>query len=202
MKTHKYERPVINMIRIKGNEVSEKYAEIVGQSWKNAKYDLIYQDATTPENYPEKTKLEFGLKTSGREVREFTETEKAVWHSHYTAWSTASRKSNPMVIIEHDSLLLKPIDHTFKLLEYYDILGISHCGVLSARPDKQWGRLSAGSGYILTPKVAKLMVERLPKRITFNSDAYIHNYINQYGAFFPQHVTQFYIPSLGTTIKH
>ena len=55
---------------------------------------------------------------------------------------------------------------------------------------------------MLDNQIAKKMLDRLPKVITFNSDGYLHNYIARYGTFKHEYSTQLYIPAIGATIDH
>lgn len=192
--------PAVGMIYIKGNKISETYRDIVKQSWLNAGYKVWYHEAITPETLDQGVKqLNFGKKTSGRRKgQELSPTEKAIWYSHMMMWEIASRKQNPLIVIEHDVMLLQHIDHN---LMNKPIVGLSHCGLLSKHPHKGY-RISAGGAYMLTPEMGKKLLDNLPKEVTYNSDGYIHNFIARYGSFRHEHSTQLYLPELGATIDH
>lgn len=193
--------PTVGMIYLKDNEVSEKYKTIVKTSWENAGYYIDYQQGITPNTFGDsKVNLKFGKKKSGRNKgKNFTDTEKAVWYSHVKMWGIAAKKLNPYLIIEHDVILLKPLEHYH--IEQHPILGVCHNGLLSNKPKKGY-RISAGGAYLLKNNIAKKMIESLPDTIETNSDAYIHNFIARYGAFKHECCTQLYIPEFGTTIDH
>jgi hypothetical protein len=196
-----YKLPRVGMIYLKGNSVSEYYKNIVSQSWLNAGFGIDYIQGITPETFDEApVKLNFGKKSTGRNIgKDFTETEKAIWYSHIKMWDIAARKQNPLIVIEHDVMLLDHIDKVD--IERYPILGICHNGLLSKKPEKGY-RVSAGGAYMLKNDIAKKMIDELPSLITTNSDAYIHNYIARYGTFKQRHSTQLYLPDIGTTIAH
>jgi hypothetical protein len=198
----KYKDPAIWMIRIKDNKASEAYSSLCLNSWKNAKLTVNMFDAITPETMPEDGPLNFGIKRSVSGKRPFTETEKAVWYSHFNLWKDCTRKSNPMLVIEHDAMLLKDPKHAFLLSERFPIVCLSHCGILSPSPQKRWNRPSPGCAYIITPWMAKRLVRDIPNEIDCNSDGYLANYMTNLGAWVPHYVTQFYHPNLGTTIDH
>tara|TARA_R110000868_G_scaffold30953_3_gene113857 strand:+ start:6292 stop:6882 length:591 start_codon:yes stop_codon:yes gene_type:complete len=190
----------VGMIYLKDNPVSEAYRDIVKQSWLNAGYKIWYHEGITPETFDKAVKpLTFGKKERGRNKGgDLSPTEKAIWYSHMMMWDIAARKSNPLIVIEHDVMLLKHIDES---LQNHSIVNLSHCGLLSKHPDKGY-RVSAGGAYLLTPEMGKKLIDNVPKVITYNSDGYIHNYITRYGAFRHEHSTQLYLPDLGSTIDH
>jgi hypothetical protein len=196
-----YKQPRVGMIYLEGDHISEQYKAIVSQSWINGGFSVDYYRGVTPSTINDSTKeLKFGKKGSGRNRgRDFTETEKSIWYSHLMMWDIASRKANPFIIIEHDVLLLEHINQHD--VERYSIMGLCHNGLLSKNPHRGY-RVSAGGAYMLKNDIAKKMIDELPKEITTNSDAYIHNYITRYGAFKHSHSTQLYLPKLGTTIDH
>lgn len=193
--------PAVGMIYIHENPISLKYSEVVRVSWQNAGFTVNFHQGVTPETLDEQErKLNFGKKEGGRNKgKDFTETEKAVWYSHIMMWEIAARKENPLIIIEHDVLLLKGIE--MSMLKSHPIIGLCHCGLLSKHPQKGY-RISAGGCYMLSNQIAKKMLDGLPKTITCNSDGYIHNYITRYGAFKQDYSTQLYIPNFGSTIHH
>jgi len=193
--------PAVGMIFLKDNKISETYKNIVKHSWINAGYKVWYHDAITPDTMHLGVKeLKFGNKAQGRNKgNPLSPTEQAIWYSHMMMWEIASRKTNPLIVIEHDVMLLKPIEQS--VLAQHPILGLSHCGLLSKHPHKGY-RISAGGAYMLTPEIAKKMIDGVPELITYNSDGYIHNWIARYGTFRQEYSTQLYLPEVGVTIDH
>lgn len=91
------------MIRIKDNEVSEKYANFCAKSWFG--FELRFQDAVTPETLDSQSGLTFGPRGNGREL---TDTEKACLYSQYNLWKKCAVENVPILVLEHDAFLEKP----------------------------------------------------------------------------------------------
>ena len=91
------------MIRIKGNEVSEKYAGYCKNSWSG--FDLRFYDAITPKTLHEQSGLTFGKRGNGRDL---TNTEKACLYSQYNLWKKGAIENVPILVLEHDAFLEKP----------------------------------------------------------------------------------------------
>lgn len=182
-------KPEVWMIQIRDNPVSMYYRGRVEESWKD--YDLKFYDAVTPKDFENENFnhfLNFGKK---RDTIDFSLTEKAVWYSHVNLWVKARRK--PILIIEHDALLVEPIDSDWF---ENDMVCFGHTGKRKA--------LLPGLAYYLTPDLAKRMVNDVKNisKITWNSDGTINEYCRKYGAIESSHVMQVNNRSLGTTIEH
>lgn len=106
------------MIRIKGNEVSEKYAKYCARSWFG--FDLRYSDAVTPETLHEQSGLTFGVRGNGREL---TDTEKACLYSQYNLWKKCAIENVPILVLEHDAYLETPEAIEFNKNLYVQFLG-------------------------------------------------------------------------------
>ena len=189
----------VGMIHVAGDPTSNYYKKIVSQSWLNAGHNVMHFNGITPDTFDQAPMvLNFGKKKNGRNIgKNLTPTEKAIWYSHIMMWDMASKKSGPLIVIEHDVLMLKPYVHSTE----YPIVGLCHCGLLSKKPERGY-RISAGGAYLITAGIAKQMIRELPETINYNSDAYIHNYITKYGTFKHEHSTQLYLPEIGSTIDH
>ncbi len=116
-------RPPVLMIRMKGHEKSEEYAEISRKTWEDQGYNVTYMDAITPETMHtfEDPQIRFDyrilIRTTERERQElqqnkgfkfegvFSDTEKAVWYSHVKAWRQVASGDEPTIICEHDAKL-------------------------------------------------------------------------------------------------
>ena len=194
-------KPAVGMIYLPKNPVSETYKNLVFNSWVNDGFSINYYPGTTPENLDTIEKpLNFGLKSGGRNKgKPLTDTEKAIWYSHRSMWEMASKKANPLIVIEHDALLLQHLD--VSVIKKYPIVGICHCGLLSKHSERGY-RISAGGAYMITSRIARKMITNIPEEITINSDAYLHNWITRYGVFQHQYATQLYLPDIGSTINH
>jgi len=179
-------KPDVWMIQMPNNPRSMYYRGRVEESWKD--YNLNFFNAITPEDN-DKNYLDFAKK---RGKIEFTPTEKAVWYSHVEMWARA--RSKPILIIEHDAMLVEPIpDEIFEA----DMACIGNPGGGSKKT-------LSGLAYYLTPAIAKVMVNTIKhqKKITWNSDATIHDTCRKFGIFEPKYVTQIKNDSIGTTIEH
>jgi hypothetical protein len=91
------------MIRVRGNEISEKYARYCAKTW--AGFDLRLYDAITPNTLQRQSGLTFGTRSNGREL---TDTEKACFYSQYNLWKKCAVENVPILILEHDAYLEKP----------------------------------------------------------------------------------------------
>jgi len=182
-------KPEVWMIQIRDNPVSMYYRGRVEESWKD--YNVKFYDAVTPKDFESENFnhfLNFGKK---RGTIEFSPTEKAVWYSHVNLWVKARRK--PILIIEHDALLVEPID-----ADWFenDMVCFGHTG--------KHKKLLPGLAYYMTPDLARRMVNDVKNigNITWNSDGTINEYCRKYGAIESRHVMQVNNRSLGTTIEH
>jgi hypothetical protein len=180
-------RPDVWMIQMPSSPQSMYYRGRVEESWNG--YNLKFFNAITPETMESKGYLHFGKK---RDTIEFTPTEKAVWYSHVELWAKARKK--PIIIIEHDALLVKPIPD--RMWDQHDIICLGHTGKNKIR--------LPGLAYYLTPGIATRMVNDVKaiKKITWNSDGTIHGYGTKEGVFETDHVYQVQNRSIGTTIEH
>lgn len=89
------------MIRVKGNDISERYAHYCAKSWSG--FNLRFYDAVTPETLSEQSGLKFGLRGNGREL---TDTEKACLYSQYNLWKKCATENVPILVLEHDAYLV------------------------------------------------------------------------------------------------
>jgi GR25 family glycosyltransferase involved in LPS biosynthesis len=161
----------IYMISMEHHPISEMYKREVLPSWKEYKVNQF--NAVTPKDLYKKTKLDFGLKTAGK-TREFTSTEIAVWYSHFELWCKCLSKHKPILIIEHDSKLVKPLPDMSK--EGYKFLSFIN------RDFGDTGlHIAPGSGYYITPQAAeRLIASAVSKPINKNSDGHIGTIFNFY----------------------
>lgn len=161
------------MIKMTYHPISEMYYRTVAPSWKKFGYKLKKFEAVTPKDLSYKNKLTFGIKDSIKGKREFTPTEKAVWYSHFELWCKCLNTKKPLIIIEHDSKLLKPLPDLSN--EGYKFL---------SRINRDWKSkpvidMAPGSGYYITPIVAERLISNaVSKKITINSDGHLVEYMN------------------------
>ena len=89
----------VRMIRVKGNPVSEAYANYCSKSWSG--FDFRFYDAVTPDTLQDQKGLTFGTKNG----RELTPTEKACFYSQYNLWKKCAIENKPILVLEHDAYL-------------------------------------------------------------------------------------------------
>ena len=80
----------VRMIRVKGHETSEAYANYCAESWRKHNFNFRFYDAITPATVDAQSGLTFGKK--GR--RELTPTEKACFYSQYNLWKKCAIERN------------------------------------------------------------------------------------------------------------
>lgn len=163
----------ICMIAIPGNEISEYYASITTNQWERYGYAVERVAATTPATLGDE--LRFAkLKFSGNA---FTQTEKAIWYSHYYLWERCQQEGTPMCVIEHDCY------PTRKLRDFTGFNLYPFCSF--PRNDKAWQKLrevvAPGGGYFLTPKAATTLIHRAKESIIReNVDGALHQTMKLY----------------------
>jgi hypothetical protein len=192
--------PHVMMIVIPDNPISMYYRGRVESSWTDRGFNIEYYSAVTPETIKDQPRpLNFRIKDypSPKRAREFTETEKAVWYSHRNIWGIIRRKKSPVIVIEHDTMLLKPIDP--RIFNRVKAMGLCH----SLLPDGTMGT-TVGAGYYLTREAAEEFYrDTFDLRINFNSDNYIHKKIDKMGSHWRTHYCQqIKDTTIGTTIRH
>ena len=87
------------MIRIKGNQVSEGYANYCAPTWKQ--FDFEMYDAVTPDTLDQQR----GIKAFRKDT---TPTERACYYSQFNLWKRCALSRQPMIILEHDAWLSHP----------------------------------------------------------------------------------------------
>lgn len=176
-------RPPVHMIRMKGHELSEKYAEISKATWEKEGFTVSYIDAITPEtmNTFEDPQIRFGGKLHLRPDEEeriakqkakgfefqgvFSETEKAVWMSHIKALRHLVELGEPAIICEHDALL----KHTNWDCEHYDYYMMTK-NILGA----------AFYHPAFASRFLKFTQRGNPFVVRMNPDAYMYDFVNKY----------------------
>jgi GR25 family glycosyltransferase involved in LPS biosynthesis len=191
-------KPDVWMIAISGNSISMHYRNLVVDSWRNFGHTVNHFEAVTPEDLKleQYQLLPIKKKHSNRTNKsvEFTETEIAVWYSHYYTWKLCFEMDEPIIVAEHDIQLLKEIDSE---VYNYNIACLAH--VLRKNKIVQLG----GGSYYITPKGAKELLRiRHDKAIIKNSDAWIHNRCDKMGKWFHYHSIQIKDDAIGVTVFH
>ncbi len=181
--------PDVWMITIPNNKVSNYYYVRCKESWEKRGFNVRKFPAVTPNTlHRQQNRLEFNIKVTGSKKRNFSETEKAVWYSHYNAWRFAADLIEPIIIAEHDAYLTKKIPmKTFD----NDLVSLSH---------SVGNPYAAGVCYYIKQSVAKKLID-VPV-IDMNSDNWIHLNVDKYGVWDRSYVRHFRNAKVGFTIIH
>lgn len=153
----------IHMIVMDDHPISQMYSRITIPTWQKFGYKINKFSAVTTKDLYKKQQLIFGKKGK----RNFTGTEKAVWYSHFELWCECLTSGAPIIILEHDSKIVKALPDLSK--EGYKFLSFIN------RDFGFKGRhLAPGSGYYITPIVAqRLIANAVSSTIHKNSDGHL-----------------------------
>jgi hypothetical protein len=190
-------KPEVHMIAITDNPISMHYRDICAPSWTDHGYTVRHFEALTPVDIVGANILNITKKMrSPRREVEFTETERAVWYSHYYSWMLCRQLDTPIIVAEHDIMLLDDLDED---VFNYDIACLSHV----TRSNGKTAKL-AGGAYYITPRGAKILcgIKNKSTEIIANSDAWIHRTCDDYGKWFMFSTTQIQDPEIGVTVIH
>ena len=150
----------IYMISMSDHPISLMYQREVEPSWKD--YNLKKFEAVTPKDLYNKHKLDFGTLSK----RDFTSTEISVWYSHFELWCKCVRENKELVVIEHDSKLIKKLPKTYA--------GIQFLSFINRDYGNKGIHLAPGSGYRIGPKEAeRLVAKAVSNTIHLNSDGFL-----------------------------
>lgn len=116
------------MITISGDEKSQYYYQYCAPSWNNLKINVDKFKAVVPSDLKFQHELQFSqYSSSSKYVQQkvqatITETEKACFYSHFKLWQEAVYLNEPIIILEHDCLLLEPekfwVDDEYGIIFY------------------------------------------------------------------------------------
>lgn len=130
------------VICVKGNEISEKGADICITSSKKVRneFEIEIFDAVTSSmanivltgnglkwKYPwegQETDLKTGLIKSAYPTK-VKENRIACAMSHWLLWKQCEKLNEPILILEHDSIFIERLDYNSILKSNYDIIGIN-----------------------------------------------------------------------------
>jgi hypothetical protein len=136
------------MIVVKGNRVSEGYADFVTPRWWALGFDVERFDAITPDTLPDYLNFQpiVNQKYKRRGIKkEHTPTEKAVWYSHTELWKKCIAMDTPIVVLEHD--VIPKGDKQFEFNEAKEVYRVYDRGAMGC--------------YVITPIFAKWMMSFL-----------------------------------------
>ena len=190
-------KPEVHMITISGNSISEHYRDLVKPSWEERNWTVRHFEAYVPEDCVGAIDLPLGDKRRGGKLLGFTDTEVAVWYSHYYAWMLCRQLNIPIIVAEHDILLERDIDPD---VFNHPIACLSHV----TRRNGDHAKL-AGGAYYITPEGAKRLCSIKDHRkgsVDYNSDAWIHKQCDKYGKWFMMTTIQVQDKEVGVTVEH
>jgi GR25 family glycosyltransferase involved in LPS biosynthesis len=154
------ELPEVWMISIKDNAVSQHYKNICRPTWESTGLKVKDFDAVTPEDLRHLTTLDFfGKIRDNGDVIDFTDTEKAVWWSHFTLWYRCVESNMPMIILEHDALRVDDLNIHHLINDKVNFLFLGH---ILAESDRM--KLSPAVAYYITPLVARFLCQAATKK--------------------------------------
>lgn len=156
--------PKAFMISITGNEISEYYRDICVPTWEEHGYTVEQFEASTPSNFLEDDQLKFTDKKfhGGK----WSDTEFAVWYSHYRIWKKCVELDEPILVLEHDTYRIGELpSFEGKDIEFF-CKTIFRKGKSTKYPD---GTLTPAAGYYLMPKSAAMFVSNA-LRVTHNQN--------------------------------
>lgn len=152
----------IYMIRIKGHEVSEKYANYCVKSWTDAGFDVEFYDAVTPQTLHLQEGVIFGRK--GNPMRYLTDTEKACYYSQWNLWKQCAEEGVPYLILEHDAWLEKP-----SWINFIDHFNVQYLGE------------HAMEAVMFHPKFCEILMQRTKKQSTCGPMNFVHQALGLIG---------------------
>jgi len=153
------------IIRVKGNSISEKGAEVCISSSKKVKNDFKINvfDAVTPDmanmvmlgnglkwNYPWEGKdsdIATGLIKSAYQT-ENKNARIACAMSHWLLWHKCKTADEPLLVLEHDAIFTEKLDWRLILESKYDIVGINSPASATRRSHQFHDIVQAGESWI------------------------------------------------------
>lgn len=180
----------VYIIRLLGNELSERLASDAFNAALNFNFDPIYFNAIHKDNvlefierykikYAKDKKILSSLGTLG------------CFASHYSLWVKISRDKNPSVIVEHDGIIIRDFKHIIKDVNdvchldphnpysttyFEDVQKDQSIFVEDYKRAKEKKKLITGGyfrgayGYILTPTGAQKLIRFVKENGCFTAD--------------------------------
>lgn len=135
------------IIVVKDNPTSEFYYEMVLPMWHQIGIFPKRFDAITPKtlpNHPLKFHKNYAAKYAFMKGKQFTETEKSCFYSHFLLWQRCVETGQKILILEHDTVPFNP-----NLLFYFEPVWF-----------KSFDKGAMGC-YVMDPFFAKLSINRV-----------------------------------------
>ena len=180
----------IYMIQNQSDEVSRYYTELVLPSWEKHGYEINMFEAVYPPLGEKHQYLNFGKYKIGNAPemieggREHTESEKAGWYSHLELWRECYNKGEPIAIIEHDVMCVKPLHFPMTGMNFF-------CSYANYEEWKNyaqrfnnhpyWGEqhkiVPVTHAYTITPQHVETFVKDLEK---IQSEGQVDNFVDDF----------------------
>jgi glycosyl transferase family 25 len=177
------------IIRLDGNSLSEQLADDVFKSALDVNLEPEFFSAINRTNVDEF--LDFHNITVAKDKKMREPGTRGCFASHYSLWLKTIELNEPIVILEHDAILLRPVDRILRLtidvchLDPYnpysssynnDVsidngIGIQDYDQTRDKAKRITGRYFRGAyGYILKPKGAQKLVDFVKEWGAFTAD--------------------------------
>lgn len=157
----------IFIIAIDNNKISQGYKNTAITSLRFNDYNPQIFSAITPDQLPFISGLKFGKLNSNGSKRNFSETEKSTFYSHYLLWLKCIEINKPIIILEHDSILTKAIDN------YNKTTTIAY----RLKHEKPF-RASGGGLYLKPQDALNLCIKAESEYLSLQLDGFIENTID------------------------
>lgn len=166
------------MIAMSDDPRSLHYMNKTIPSWTSRGFSVEIFEATTPKNIDSLGELKFTERKASARNRRFSETEKAVWYSHYRLWKHCIEIDQPIHVLEHDSYLKDDLPNfEYSDIEIFAVHDYTYDNKYKGIPHI----VSPCAGYYITPKVAAVMINKATeKRINLNVDWTVHETYEDY----------------------
>lgn len=186
----------VYMISMMDVPTSQIYRKLCKQSWEVNGYQVKHFEASTGND----SNLPFDFIHYPKFKKKYTEPEMGCFLSHYHLWEKCVRIDRPLLIIEHDAVLVKSLPelNRSQILAFQVMVGldgsISDKEHLLPKSDNV-KNISGSCGYYLLPKDASMLIEKCNKPITQQVDRFLMDAI---GFVDFTYIQQFNYPDINT----
>lgn len=208
---------------MENNEVSRKYTRLAKPSWEKEGFEVVLYEGCTPETFNHymnpQYRLTFAHMLASKRKRVMSPTEKAIWYSHYKLWLHSIFFNEPLIVAEHDAILIKPFVNNYFTDLKHQIVCLCHgdteselapywCWCKDCTSIKNRRRRTVGGAYYITPQASMHLVNLARgRKIDYNSDGHIDKIMKFFNTIYytPKdhiHSCQYKNFGWGTTIDH
>lgn len=171
------------IITIKGNKISENYAKRCQESCTKQGITSYFQEAFSVKN--QKITIPSSLKKQNwiqwiKYMNEWlTPTEMACFLSHVSVWAKCLELDKPIIVLEHDAILIKPYTHHIALNSIVYLgckyqLQKNDTRMIYGQLNPNYRFMYCAHAYAIDPYVSKNLLSQVIKYgITTSLDAFI-----------------------------